>query len=354
MQPGWFKNPVKTISTAAEEAARARQKHLTKPLGSLGMLESLAVRLAGMQGRANPSADLARIVVFAADHGVAVANVSTYSPTYSVEMVRCISRGQSAINVLARRLNADLEVVDVGLATPPGLLPGLVSQRVGAGTKDIRSHPAMTDVQFSKALRAGQDAVKRAVEARAEIFIGGALGVGKSTAAACVACNLLGGPPEAMAGPGSGLLDEAGLARKAEAIHQAIQLHAPFVHNPLQAIQHLGGFEMAALCGAFVACAQMGLPALVDGFLASVSALAAATVKPEVKHWLLFAHRSAEPGQYSILTLLQASPILDLDIRLGEGAGAAMALPILRLACSLHNEIATLEESSCTFAGEGS
>jgi nicotinate-nucleotide--dimethylbenzimidazole phosphoribosyltransferase len=344
MNSPWIAAPAAPVDRSATDAALARQSRLTKPPGALGRLEALAVRLAGLQGRERPCLERVRIVVFAADHGVAEEGVSAFPQAVTVEMVRNFARGGAAISVLARHLGAELEVVDVGTAWDPGPLPGVVSYRAGAGTANFCRQPAMTAAQLEIALEAGRAAARRARDAGAALFVGGEMGIGNTTAATALACALLGEAPERLAGPGTGL-DAARVAHKAEVVRRALAFHRAGLTEPLQALRCVGGFEIAALTGAYVACAQAGLPVLVDGFIATCAALVAVRCCPGAAEWLLFAHASAEPGHGRLLQALAAEPILSLGMRLGEGSGAAVALPLLRLACALHAEMATFAEA---------
>ncbi|ROR32053.1 nicotinate-nucleotide--dimethylbenzimidazole phosphoribosyltransferase [Inmirania thermothiophila] len=340
----WTREPVRRPDAAAGEAARLRQQRLTKPPGSLGRLETLAVRLAALQGRARPRLDRVRIVVFAADHGVAEEGVSAFPQAVTVEMIRNFARGGAAISVLARTLGASLEVVDVGAAADPGPLPGVVAARQGAGTANFTRAPAMTPGQLAGALGAGREAVARAREAGCDLFVAGEMGIANTTVAAALTAALLDLAPDAVAGRGTGV-DDAGLARKVDAIRRALALHRAAAGDPMEALRRLGGFEIAAIAGAYIACAQAGIPAVVDGFIAGAAALAAVRVRPEVRPWLLFGHRSAEGGHARLLAALGAEPVLDLGMRLGEGTGAAASVAVLRLACALHDGMATFEEA---------
>jgi len=325
-------------------AALARQDQLTKPRGALGRLEEIAVRLAGMQRRERPSVDRVYVVVFAGDHGVAKEGVSAYPQSVTVEMLRNFSRGGAAISVLAQELGATLEVVDVGTAHDPGPLPRVIARRAGTGTSNLSQEAAMSEGQQAIALEAGSEAVKRALGAGAQLFVGGEMGIGNTTSATALACALLDLPAQDLAGPGTGL-DASGIARKIEVVRRALRLHAADYSDAIQAMRRLGGFEIVALAGAYIACAQQGLPVLVDGFVASAAALAAARCCPDAGNWFIFAHESAEPGHARMLRALEAQPLLRLGMRLGEGSGAAVAVPLLRLACALHGSMATFSEA---------
>lgn len=343
MTTPWWRQPVAEPDEAAQVAAQARQDELTKPPGSLGRLEMLAVRLAGLQGTSRPTLERLHVTVFAADHGVAAEGVSAFPQAVTLEMVRNIAGGGAAISVLARDLGATLEVVDVGTALDAGELPGVIRSRIGDGSANLCAGPAMTPAQCEAALAAGRDAVERAAAAGAQAFIGGDMGIANTTAATAVACALLGDAPRGLVGPGTGL-DAPGVAHKAEVIERALARHHD-LRTPFDALAALGGFEIAALAGAWIACAQRGLPAVIDGFIAGVAALAAVRQVPAVAPWLICGHRSAEPGHARIIAALDAEPVIDLGMRLGEGSGAAVAVPVLRAACALHNGMATFAEA---------
>ncbi|MCY1536969.1 Nicotinate-nucleotide--dimethylbenzimidazole phosphoribosyltransferase [compost metagenome] len=203
----------------------------------------------------------------------------------------------------------------------------------------------MTAAQCLIALQAGRASVERALAARADLYVGGEMGIGNTTTASALACALLELPAKALAGPGTGL-DGHGVAHKVRVIEQALALHREGCDSTQETLRRLGGFEVVALTGAYLACAQLGITALVDGFICSVAALCAVRLNPACREWLLFSHRSAEPGHLAVLAALEAEPLLDLGLRLGEGSGAAIALPLLRLACELHDGMATFAEAA--------
>jgi nicotinate-nucleotide--dimethylbenzimidazole phosphoribosyltransferase len=340
----WLAIPAALPDAGAQRAAAARQAQLTKPPGALGRLEELAVRLAALQGTPRPSVERVHITVFAADHGVAAEGVSAFPQAVTAEMVKNFARGGAAISVAARALGAPLEVINLGTAFDTGPIAGVKDYHLGPGTANFTREPAMNEQQLGSALAAGRHAAERARLAGAQLFIGGEMGIGNTTAASALACALLDAPAERLAGPGTGV-DAHGVARKIEVIRRALARHSHHHGTPLEALRRLGGFEIAALTGAYIACAQIGLPVLVDGFIASSAALAATRLCPGAGHWFLFAHASAEPGHRAVLEALDARPLLDLGMRLGEGSGAAVAVPLLRLACALHNDMATFAEA---------
>ncbi|MEW5755987.1 MAG: nicotinate-nucleotide--dimethylbenzimidazole phosphoribosyltransferase [Pseudomonadota bacterium] len=347
MTLSWLTQSAATIDQEAMSQASARQAQLTKPPGSLGRLEEFAIRLAGMQGNPRPTLERVHITVFAADHGIAAEGVSAFPQAVTAEMVRNFARGGAAISVLARTLGAPLEVVNCGTVTAIEDLPSVIDARIADGTANFSQHPAMTVEQCERALALGKAAVERAVANRAQLFIAGEMGIANSSAATALACTLLSLPAGRLAGPGTGL-DEAGIQHKIAVIDRALAWHDAGIRTPLDALCHVGGFEIAAMVGVYIACAQAGLPALVDGFIAGAAALAAVRIKPEIQPWLFYAHASKEPGHRHILHALDAHPLLDMEMRLGEGSGAAAAVPILRLACALHNGMATFDEAAVT------
>ena len=345
MTQSWWLNPCKPIDAQAVEQAQTRQQQLTKPAGSLGRLESVAVQMAGLQGQVKPSLDQLWIAIFAGDHGVVAEGVSAFPQEVTGQMLHNFVSGGAAISVLARQLGASLEVVDLGTVTPSLNLPGVRHLNIGAGTANFVESPAMTAAQGELALQAGRDSVQRAVANGAQLFIGGEMGIGNTTAASALACALLDCPVVHLAGPGTGL-NAAGVSHKAQVIERALALHGAQRGDALQTLFNIGGFEIAALVGAYLACAQEGVAVLVDGFICSVAALVAVRLNPGCREWLLFGHRGAEPGHRHVLETLNAEPLLDLGLRLGEGSGAALAVPLLRLACDLHGQMATFAEAA--------
>jgi nicotinate-nucleotide--dimethylbenzimidazole phosphoribosyltransferase len=547
----WWQTPVKAPDESARALASQRQNTLTKPPGSLGRLEEVAIALAAMQGCEKPQIKQPSITVFAGDHGVVAEGVAAFPQAVTQLMLVNFVAGGAAISVLAREQNARLEVVDVGTLAAAAI-DGVVNDKSASGTANLARQPAMTPAQLDHALAAGRRAVERALATGADLFIGGEMGIGNTTPAAAIGCALLGLPGADLAGPGTGL-DTAGVSHKAQVIDRALALHGflpspasgrgaggladssiregglrpaqtrslpaeiltharelrknqtdaeqllwavlrakrfmdlkfrrqhtvkPYIvdfycdslklvieldggqHAEQQAydqartaflenkgitvlrfwnnqvlaeteavleaiywvvlqrqpqplpsppaplplagegrkpdnaavlfslpspasgggaggegglqpvqptpalaetqsqisftevLRRLGGFEIAALSGAYIACAQAGLPVLVDGFITTAAALAACRMNPGVRDWLMFAHASAEPGHARLLAALDARPLLQLDMRLGEGSGAATALPIFRLACALHAGMATFAEAGIQSTGQ--
>lgn len=323
--------------------ATARQTVLTKPPGSLGQLEQIAINLAGMQARETPSADNVHISVFAGDHGVCDEGISAFPKAVTAQMIANFAHGGAAISVMAKELRAQLEVVNLGTVGPVLTLPGVVDQTIAPGTGNLAIKNAMNRQQLEQALHSGDAAAKRAADNNAHVFIGGDMGIGNTTSAAALACALLDKPPQKLVGPGTGL-DPKGVSHKAQVVKKALQRHGDN-RDPLALLASLGGFEIAALTGAILGCAARRIPVLVDGFIVSVAALIAVSQQPGARAWLLFSHQSAEPGHRAVLDALDARPLLNLAMRLGEGSGAAVAVPLLRSACALHNQMATFADA---------
>ena len=340
----WIQDPCLSIDAMAAEAARRRQDQLTKPRGSLGRLEEMAIRLCGMQRTATPSPDPVQLLQFVSDHGVAAEGVSLFPQVVSFQMLHNIAHGGAAVSVMAEAVGVRMEIFDLGVVTDPGPIEGVRSARLGAGSGNIAREPAMTGEQLAAALDLGRAAVERALLNGARLLICGEMGIGNTTPATALACALLGLEPSALTGPGTGL-DAGGVSRKADVVARALALHVAPERTPLELLRRLGGFDLAASVGAFITAAQRGLPILVDGFIISSAALAAVRLHPGVRDWMLFSHSSAEPGHRHMMEALGADPYLDLGLRLGEATGALPLVPLLRLACVVHQGMATFAEA---------
>ena len=340
----WWHSPASLPSHKSQLDAEMRQANLTKPPGALGKLETCAIQLAALQGTGVPAVDKVQISVFAGDHGVADEAVSAFPQAVTAEMIKNFASGGAAISVLASELGASLEVIALGTVVDTGEIEGVIKLRLGAGTANFCQQAAMSESQLSQALNAGYEAVNRARSSGAQLFIGGEMGIANTTVAAALACSLLDAKPEQLAGPGTGV-DAQGVIHKINIIQRALDLHGPESTTAIEALRRLGGFEVAALTGSYLACAQIGLPVLIDGFISSVSALTAMRLCAGAESWFLYSHTSAEPGHRQVLEAMNASPLLDCGMRLGEGSGAATTVPLFRLACALHNNMATFAEA---------
>ena len=341
----WINQPLAALNDSAEEQGLERQGQLTKPPGSLGSLEAMAVRLCAMQGVDKPNVDNAQVVVFAGDHGIAAEGVSAFPQVVTGEMVKNFSRGGAAICALARQNNAQFEVVNLGTVVDLSAMENIVDNTIMPGTSNFAKQAAMTQVQLSQAMAAGKAAVDRAAANKVMIFIGGDMGIANTSSATALAAWATGQSVASLVGPGTGL-DAQGVSHKGQVIEAALAKHAAAMTNPVEALRHVGGLEIAALTGAYIRAAQVGMTILVDGFITTSAAILATKIQPKITDWMFFAHASAEPGHQTMMASLGADTILDLGMRLGEGSGAGVALSILKSACVTHNEMATFAEAA--------
>lgn len=355
----WYHTPCPPPCGDSRIAAQKYQAQLTKPAGSLGRLEDIAVDFAGWQSTFKPVLEQVMVRVFAADHGVCVQGVSAFPQQVTAQMVVNFVNGGAAICALCEAANADFSVVNMGLATslPPIKSEQLIVSDVAAGTADFSQTRAMTEAQMHRALQAGQQVVvshQRALnDASVQLFVGGEMGIGNTTSAAAIYCAMLQMNPDQACGPGTGLSTE-GVEHKVLVVERALTLHKLTVSDQTKAgsldaetvLQCVGGFEIAALAGSYIAAAQNRIPSLVDGYITTAAALLAVRLNPGCRDWLMFAHQSAEPAHALALESLQARPLLDLGLRLGEASGAATALPLIKSALVVHNKMATFEEAA--------
>jgi len=322
--------------------ARTRLDSLTKPPGSLGRLERLAVQIAGITGHPRPQLRNPVVVVMAADHGVVAEGVSAYPGTVTAQMVHNFARGGAAINVLARRAGARVVVVDVGVAANlPAELP-ILHRKVAFGTANLAHGAAMTRVQALAAIDVGLDLA--ALEHDADVFCLGEMGIGNTTAASTVLAAITGLPVAEVTGRGTGI-DDATWNHKVAVIEQALRVNHPDPHDPLDVLARVGGLEIAGLAGLALGAAAARIPILVDGFIATVAALVAAELCPAARGYMVAAHRSVEVGHRAALERLELEALFAFDLRLGEGTGAALALPTLYAALAILDEMATFEEA---------
>ena len=317
-----------------------RQAQLTKPPGSLGQLEQIAIDFCGWQQTDTPELSSSAICVFAADHGVVAEGVSAFPQQVTAQMVANFGRGGAAICVLARQLNAQFKAVNLGTVVSTNDFADVVNLNLSAGSENFLQGPAMSEQLFEKALQAGRDFSST----EADLFIAGEMGIGNTTSAAALICAYTNAEPDQVVGRGTGVDDQT-LAHKCEVMAQALEQHEVALENPTEVLRCLGGLEIAAMAAAYISSAQRGIPSLVDGFIATAAALAACRINRGVRDWLLFSHQSAEHGHRSALAAMEAKPLLDAGMRLGEGSGAALAVPLVKMALALHNEMATFAEA---------
>ncbi len=323
--------------------ARRRQRQLTKPPGSLGRLEELAVHLAGLTANPVPVLDRKVVFVLAADHGVARQGVSAYPQAVTAQMVANFLAGGAAINALARAVGARVVVADFGVINPPAH-PELRTYSLGPGTADFTAGPAMTREQAVAAVQGGINLVEAELGAGFDLVGTGEMGIGNTTAAAAVVCALLEVPPERTVGRGTGL-DREGVRRKARVVAAALNRNRPDPADPLDVLAKVGGFEIGGLVGVILGAAARRKPVVLDGYITGAAALLAVRLCPAVRPYLLASHRSAEPGHRLVLRALGLRPLLDLGMRLGEGTGAALAFMLIDAALRAHREMRTFAEA---------
>lgn len=326
------------LDREAAEAARRRSDALTKPRGSLGRLEAIAEQLAAIQRRA-PSVAKKALVIFAGDHGVAARGVSAYPAAVTPQMVLNFVRGGAAANVLARQVGASVTVVDVGVDYDFGDVEGLLARKVRRGTRDLCEEDALSGEECLRAVEIGIELAREHAARGVECLIAGEMGIANTTAATAIFCALYDVAPADIVGRGTGV-DDHGLLRKCEAIELALARHGER-RDPLEILASLGGCEIAAIAGFAVGAAASRAPLIVDGFIATAGAAIAIALDARVGDYLFFGHRSNERAHGLVLERLGARPLLDLDLRLGEGTGALLASHLLEAACRIHAEMAT-------------
>ncbi|MDD2940141.1 MAG: nicotinate-nucleotide--dimethylbenzimidazole phosphoribosyltransferase, partial [Acinetobacter harbinensis] len=286
------------------------------------------------------------ISIFAGDHGVMQENISAYPQAVTRQMLQNFATGGACISVIAKEYNAKLQIIDCGSVGEAYDYVGVERHCIRAGTANFAQEVAMTEDQCRAALDLGRNSVEDAVAYGASIYVAGEMGIGNTCSASAVACFLLDEDAEKLTGVGTGIRAEQ-LIHKKKIIDQALALHQDYVgQDAFKALCAVGGLEIAAMTGAYIRCAQLGLPVVIDGFISSVSALLAVRLNPAVRQWMLFGHQSAEYGHRRLLEELQANPLLKLNLRLGEGSGAGAALGLIKLACSLHNNMATFAQAA--------
>jgi nicotinate-nucleotide--dimethylbenzimidazole phosphoribosyltransferase len=336
----------------AMAAARERLDQLTKPPGSLGRLEELAINLAGVTGRPDAPVVGRHVVVAAADHGVARQGVSAYPPSVTAQMVATFLAGSAAVSVLAAIVGASVTVLDVGVASPipppdPGHISGgrLISARIRDGTGDMTTGPAMHRDEAVRAIQAGIALVDDLLAGSSlDVLAVGDMGIGNTTAASAITAVLTGEPVARVTGRGTGV-DDAGLAYKIKAIEQAISVNRPDPGDPVGVLAAVGGLEIAALVGLLLGAAANRVPVILDGFITGAAALVGAALQPALPARIIASHRSPEPGHGIVLEHLGLRPYLDLDMRLGEASGAVIGMGLLVTACRIRDDMATFESA---------
>jgi nicotinate-nucleotide--dimethylbenzimidazole phosphoribosyltransferase len=340
------------VQPADPEAAAAAQTALdakTKPRGSLGRLEALACRVAAIRATSVPGRLAPAIVVIAADHGIAAERVSAYPQEVTGQMLATIAAGGAAVSVLSRQAGARLVVLDVGVRGASSH-PGVVDRRIRSGTANAARGPAMSRAEAERALAIGIRLAAELVSHGIGLVALGDMGIANTTAASALTATLLGVDASLVCGRGTGI-DDAGLERKVDAVRRALAVNAHALDDPLEALAAVGGLELAALAGLALGCAAHRVPVVIDGFITSAAALAAVRLAPPCADALIAAHRSPEPGHRLILEAIGLEPLLDLGLRLGEGSGAALALPLVGAALAVLSDMATFDAAGVTDTG---
>ena len=340
------------VSRARDAQIQHKIDNKTKPLGALGQLETLALQLARVQGDTQLRIAQPTMLVFAGDHGIAEAGVSIAPSSVTTQMVINFANGGAAINVLCRQLGLDLAIIDCGILQPVLDVPQVINQRLGAGTGAIHKRAAMTLGAVTQGFEMARDLVERYHQAGCNLIALGEMGIGNTSSAAAVMAAITGLPAQECVGRGTGI-DAATLKRKVMLVEQALLIHHDQLFTDGKADAHrilacLGGFEIVQMTGAMLAAAERNMLVVVDGFIATAAALVAVTIAPNARDYMIFAHESEERGHKLMLKHLHARPLLQLGLRLGEGTGAALALPLIQAAANLYNEMASFEHAGVT------
>ena len=331
--------------------ARERQDMLTKPTGSLGRLEQLSIQIAGIQGKPVPQIQQKAVIVMAADHGVVARGTSAYPQEVTAQMVSNFLHGGAGINVIGRQVGARVIIVDMGIAVKLEAAPRLISRRIAAGTQDMSKGPAMTVAQAKRALETGIEIVTAEVKKGLDIVATGDMGIGNTTASSAICAIMIGKTVTEVTGRGTGL-DDKQLQHKIRIINEAIAFNKPDSSQPLEVLAKVGGFEIGGLSGVILGAAAHRVPVIIDGFISGAAALIAAGLCPQSKDYMIAGHCSVEPGHKLLLQYLSLRPLLNLDMRLGEGTGAALAMSLAETSVRILNEMATFAEAGVTDKGE--
>lgn len=334
---------IQPLEQESMEQAKAHLDQLTKPIGSLGKLEQLAIQLAGITQKPFPEVTPPGILVFAGDHGVVEEGVSAFPKEVTVQMIHNFVNGGAAINVFGRQIGAILRVIDVGVASELDTLD-IWKYKVKPGTNNFAREDAMTRQEAEESIKAGIESSERIIAEGAKLIIIGEMGIGNTTCSSAIVSALTGLDPEQLVGKGTGISDESKL-QKIQVVRDAISARKPDRKDPLDVLSKVGGLEVGAMAGAILGAAASHVPVLVDGFIASAAALLAVRICPTAKEYLIMGHRSVEPGQGAILEELEQVPLLDLQLRLGEGSGAAVAFPLVEAATRMIREMATFSQA---------
>jgi nicotinate-nucleotide--dimethylbenzimidazole phosphoribosyltransferase len=342
-----LQDAIKTIRPVDQDClsrTQGRLDRLTKPIGSLGRLEELAARYVAITGEERPSIPRAAVFTFAADHGVTDEGVSAYPRAVTAQMVLNFLKGGAGVNVLARHVGAEVRVVDIGVAHEFGPLSGLLHRKVASGTKNWAREPAMTREEAVRALEVGVTLAREAVHDGIGLLGTGDMGIGNTAASTAMTAVLTGESVATVTGRGTGL-DDAGLARKVAVIEQALRTHRPDPTDPIDVLAKVGGFEIAGIAGLILGAAACQRPVVLDGFITGAAALIAAGLQPLCREYLIASHLSVERGHQAVLKKLGLRPLLDLDLRLGEGTGACLGISLVHAAIKILTQMATFDQA---------
>jgi nicotinate-nucleotide--dimethylbenzimidazole phosphoribosyltransferase len=335
---------IKPLDKKAMEEARIRQDSLTKPRGSLGQLETLSIQVAGIKGNPKPRIIHKVIFTLAGDHGVTRDGVSAYPSEVTPQMVYNFLRGGAGINVLARHIGARVVVADLGVASVLERHPDLKDRKVGMGTRNMAVGPAMSWEEATCSIEAGFQLVEEELTKGVDILGTGDMGIGNTTASSAITAAITGADIAAVTGRGTGL-DDKGWEKKVKVIKKALELNRPDPKDAIDVLSKVGGFEIGGIAGVILAGARYRIPVVMDGFISGAAALIAATLSPEVKPYLIASHQSAEQGHRVLLEYLGLKPLLNLDLRLGEGTGAALGIFLVEASLKILGEMATFAEA---------
>lgn len=342
-------NNIGPLDEAAMESAQKRQNNLTKPHGSLGRLEDLSIKIAGISGSPLPKLEHKAIITMAADHGVVAEGTSLYPQEVTPQMVYNFLNGGAAINVLGRHVGTRVVVVDMGVAAGLPKTPGLICKMMGLGTENMAKGPAMTREQAEGCLQMGIDVLEDELSKGLDIVGTGDMGIGNTTASSAVCAAITGEPVEKVTGRGTGLDDE-GLEHKIKVIRQALEVNKPDSKDAIDVLAKVGGFEIGGIAGIILGAASHRIPVVIDGFISGAGALIAAGICPQAKDYVIPAHVSVEAGHKAVLDYLGMEALVNLNMRLGEGTGAALGISLAEAATKILSEMATFGEAGVTEA----
>ena len=335
---------IQPLNKAAMQAAQERQNMLTKPAGSLGRLEEISIQIAGITGKPMPAIKEKVIITMAGDHGVVAEGVSAFPQEVTPQMVLNFLRGGAGVNVLARHAGVGVRVVDIGVDHDFGAMPDLISKKVMRGTRNLLVEPAMTRAEAEQSVLIGVELATQAAQEGIGLIGTGDMGIGNTTPSAAITAAMTGRPVSEVTGRGTGI-DDAGHARKVAVIQRALDLHRPDRSDALDVLAKVGGLEIGGLAGLILGAAAERVPVVLDGFIAGAAALIAVGLQPRCREYLIASHRSVERGHAAVFDHLGLKPLLDLDLRLGEGTGACLGMSLVCAAIKIYTEMATFGEA---------